>query len=87
MPKVDSKQGTLAVESITFKIEQNGSVVAILPAPLRTFSHQVRFARYQSTVSRMPSRKRAPDPHSWFLFPCCEKHAVGVELMRPQGQS
>ena len=33
-------QKTLAatVDSITFKIEQAGAVVAILPAPIRTFS-------------------------------------------------
>ena len=51
MAKVESKQGTLAVESITFKIEQNGSVVAILPAPLRTFSSgKSGFGSYGKTM-------------------------------------
>lgn len=40
-----------AVESITFKIEQNGSVVAILPAPLRTFSSgKTGFGSYGKTM-------------------------------------
>lgn len=40
-----------SVDAVTFKIEQDGAVVAILPAPLRTFSSgKTGFGAYGKTM-------------------------------------
>lgn len=52
MAKVSTPEaGQVKTESITFKIEQNGAVCAILPAPLRTFSSgKTGFGSYGKTM-------------------------------------